>query len=137
MEVCLCKQGAHDSLCNINGYWPSLVRERWFLLLLWNDQHAVVLQAIAMSFCRRLWEFEMLGTIVAADITFLSPPPGGTYRADGILMLGMIYTSGMAGFCRRLGAFAMHISMVLLLMFSSPPLRGAGPMALMLGHVYI
>jgi hypothetical protein len=37
-------------------------------------------------------------------------------------------------FCRRLGAFAMHISMVLLLMFLSPPLRGAGPMALMLGH---
>jgi hypothetical protein len=37
-------------------------------------------------------------------------------------------------FCRRLGAFAMHISMVLLLMFSSPPRRGAGPMALMLGH---
>jgi hypothetical protein len=36
--------------------------------------------------------------------------------------------------CRRLGAFAMHISMVLLLMFLSPPLRGAGPMALMLGH---
>jgi hypothetical protein len=33
------------------------------------------------------------------------------------------------------GAFAMHISMVLLsLMFLSPPLRGAGPMALMLGH---
>jgi hypothetical protein len=28
----------------------------------------------------------------------------------------------------------MHISMVLLLMFLSPPLRGAGPMALMLGH---
>jgi hypothetical protein len=37
-------------------------------------------------------------------------------------------------FCRRLGAFAMHISMVLLLMFLSPPLTGAGPMALMLGH---
>jgi hypothetical protein len=37
-------------------------------------------------------------------------------------------------FCRRLGAFAMHIGMVLLLMFLSPPLRGAGPMALMLGH---
>jgi hypothetical protein len=36
--------------------------------------------------------------------------------------------------CRRLGAFAMHTSMVLLLMFLSPPLRGAGPMALMLGH---
>jgi hypothetical protein len=28
---------------------------------------------------------------------------------------------------RRLGAFAMHTSMVPLLMFSSPPLRGAGP----------
>jgi hypothetical protein len=38
-------------------------------------------------------------------------------------------------FCRRLEAlFAMHTSMVLLLMFLSPPLRGAGPMALMLGH---
>jgi hypothetical protein len=37
-------------------------------------------------------------------------------------------------FCRRLGAFAMHISMALLLMFLSPPLRGVGPMALMLGH---
>jgi hypothetical protein len=37
-------------------------------------------------------------------------------------------------FCRRLGAFAMHISMVLLSMFVSPPLRGAGPMALMPGH---
>jgi hypothetical protein len=28
----------------------------------------------------------------------------------------------------------MHISTVLLLMILSPPLRGAGPMALMLGH---
>jgi hypothetical protein len=37
-------------------------------------------------------------------------------------------------FCRRLGAFAMHIRMVLMLMFLSLPLRGAGPMALMLGH---
>jgi hypothetical protein len=27
-----------------------------------------------------------------------------------------------------------QMSMVLLLMFLSPPLRGAGPMALMLGH---
>jgi hypothetical protein len=31
-------------------------------------------------------------------------------------------------------AVAMHISMVLLLKFLSSPLRGAGPMALMLGH---
>ena len=46
-----------------------------------------------------------------------------------------LVSKAIAMFCRRLGAFAMHISMVLLLlMILSPPLRGAGPMALMLGH---
>jgi hypothetical protein len=33
-----------------------------------------------------------------------------------------------------LHVYFSYISMVLLLMFLSPPLRGAGPMALMLGH---